>query len=577
MRERGVVPSRPDRRLGLHRGGGVAVRAGLPRLAAGHRRHPLGRRAGAAATATASPARRAGRGRAGRGGARGRGRLLDLSGVGVLRRAARRAGPRPRRPRCRRRAWPARSGRTGATASTSPARPTTPGTTRMEDRRDPMLTYAMTALAANKQARLAGQRATFGRLEVEPNGTNAVPSRVTAWLDARCESDEALADLVAAIERQGAERAGPRRHRAGGHAPSRCRARWPSTPELAARLSPGSGGWPVIPTQAGHDAGILSMAGIPTAMLFVRNPTGVSHSPAEHRRDRRLPGRGRGAGRHPHGAGASDHDDVPARARLGRRARRGGVVVDVEDGVITWVDARDRAAATRPAARPRPARPDHPRPGQLPQPRLPPRAARSHPARAAARSGPGATRCTPSPAGSTRTPTSSSPGRRTARWSPPGSPRWGSSTTSTTARTGRRTTTPTRWVTRCSRRRARPGIRITLLDTLYLSSGFGRPPQGVQPATATAAPRPGRSGSTPSTPAPAHRVGAALHSVRAVPRDALRHGRARTHARPLHVHLSEQVAENEACLAAYGVTPTRAARRPRRCSARRPPPCTPPT
>ena len=67
------------------------------------------------------------------------------------------------------------------------------GSTRMEDRRDPMLTYAMTALAANKQARLAGERATFGRVEVEPNGTNAVPSRVTAWLDARASSDEALA------------------------------------------------------------------------------------------------------------------------------------------------------------------------------------------------------------------------------------------------------------------------------------------------------------------------------------------------------------------------------------------------
>ena len=38
----------------------------------------------------------------------------------------------------------------------------------------------------------------------------------------------------------------------------------------------------MLATQAGHDAGILSAAGIPTAMLFVRNPTGVSHSPAEH-------------------------------------------------------------------------------------------------------------------------------------------------------------------------------------------------------------------------------------------------------------------------------------------------------
>jgi beta-ureidopropionase / N-carbamoyl-L-amino-acid hydrolase len=38
---------------------------------------------------------------------------------------------------------------------------------------------------------------------------------------------------------------------------------------------------PVIPTMAGHDAGILAAAGVPTAMMFVRNPTGVSHSPEE--------------------------------------------------------------------------------------------------------------------------------------------------------------------------------------------------------------------------------------------------------------------------------------------------------
>ena len=39
---------------------------------------------------------------------------------------------------------------------------------------------------------------------------------------------------------------------------------------------------PVLPTGAGHDAGILASAGVNTAMLFVRNPTGVSHSPHEH-------------------------------------------------------------------------------------------------------------------------------------------------------------------------------------------------------------------------------------------------------------------------------------------------------
>ena len=43
----------------------------------------------------------------------------------------------------------------------------------------------------------------------------------------------------------------------------------------------------MLATGAGHDAGILANAGLPAAMLFVRNPTGVSHSPAEqaHRDD----------------------------------------------------------------------------------------------------------------------------------------------------------------------------------------------------------------------------------------------------------------------------------------------------
>ena len=157
------------------------------------------------------------------------------------------------------------------------------GTTRMEDRADPMLAYAFTALAANKQARLAGQRATFGRLSVEPNGTNAVPSRVTAWLDARSETDSGLAALVSAVTAQATDRAGR-----DGTALS-VTAESVSTavafdPDLAARVAAdhAGGDWPLLATQAGHDAGILSAAGVSTAMLFVRNPTGVSHSPAEH-------------------------------------------------------------------------------------------------------------------------------------------------------------------------------------------------------------------------------------------------------------------------------------------------------
>ena len=156
------------------------------------------------------------------------------------------------------------------------------GTTRMEDRHDPMLSYAMTALAAAKQARLAGQRATFGRLDVAPNGTNAIPSRVTAWLDARCDSDEALQSLVAEIERMGTERAG-RDGTSLAVTPESVSGAVAFDTGLTRRLDRALGGdVPVIPTMAGHDAGILATAGVPTAMLFVRNPTGVSHSPTEH-------------------------------------------------------------------------------------------------------------------------------------------------------------------------------------------------------------------------------------------------------------------------------------------------------
>ena len=157
------------------------------------------------------------------------------------------------------------------------------GTTRMEDRADPMLTYAMTVLAANKQARLAGQRATFGRVSVEPNGTNAVPSRVTAWLDARCSTDDALAALVETISGQASDRA-DRDDTSLVVTAESVSSSVAFDPALAVAVAADheGGDWPIIPTQAGHDAGILSAAGIPTAMLFVRNPTGISHSPLEH-------------------------------------------------------------------------------------------------------------------------------------------------------------------------------------------------------------------------------------------------------------------------------------------------------
>ncbi|QGN50415.1 allantoate amidohydrolase [Micromonospora sp. WMMD558] len=156
------------------------------------------------------------------------------------------------------------------------------GTTRMGDRRDPMLTYAFTVLAANKEARLRGAHATVGRVSVEPNATNAIPSKVTGWLDARAAEPETLAGLVEAVHGKAAERA----RRDGTEVAL--------TEESATPLVAFDGGLagrlatlldaPVLPTGAGHDAGVLA-GHLPTAMLFVRNPTGISHSPAESAAD----------------------------------------------------------------------------------------------------------------------------------------------------------------------------------------------------------------------------------------------------------------------------------------------------
>ncbi|MFF8315300.1 allantoate amidohydrolase [Streptomyces lydicus] len=158
------------------------------------------------------------------------------------------------------------------------------GTTRLEDRRDPMLSYAATVLAAREQARLAGALATFGKISVEPNGVNAIPSLVRGWLDSRAADQDTLDTVIEGIERAAAERA------ARDGVDLRV-VRESFTPvvefqhalrdELGAILGKsGERPVPVLGTGAGHDAGILSGT-VPTAMLFVRNPTGVSHSPAE--------------------------------------------------------------------------------------------------------------------------------------------------------------------------------------------------------------------------------------------------------------------------------------------------------
>jgi N-carbamoyl-L-amino-acid hydrolase len=157
------------------------------------------------------------------------------------------------------------------------------GTTRMSDRHDPALTLAFTVLAANKAARLHGAHATVGRIAVTPNATNAVPSGASAWLDVRAVSQPALDATLAEIWRKVEERAG----RDGTGVTLTAESISPAVtfdPELRDAVAACLGGAPILATGAGHDAGVLA-AHVPTAMLFVRNPTGVSHAPAEHATD----------------------------------------------------------------------------------------------------------------------------------------------------------------------------------------------------------------------------------------------------------------------------------------------------
>jgi len=154
------------------------------------------------------------------------------------------------------------------------------GTTRPADRRDPMIPAAATVLAARRALMdHPGAVATVGRLVPNPGGTNVIAGSVDLWLDARVATSEATTAVVDAIA-----------------AAARLEAEAEECTVVLRRESfsdqvifdPTLGlqcartlDVPMIGTGAGHDAGVLAPF-LPTAMLFVRNPTGISHSPAEH-------------------------------------------------------------------------------------------------------------------------------------------------------------------------------------------------------------------------------------------------------------------------------------------------------
>jgi formiminoglutamate deiminase len=100
------------------------------------------------------------------------------------------------------------------------------------------------------------------------------------------------------------------------------------------------------------------------------------------------------------------------------------------------------------------------------------------------------------------------------------------------------------------------GIRLTLLDTCYLAGGFDRPPDEVQARFSDGDARSWAERAGAFVPGSEWVVvGAAVHSVRAVPAGRLAEVADWASGKPLHVHLSEQPAENDDCLARYGLTP----------------------
>jgi acetylornithine deacetylase/succinyl-diaminopimelate desuccinylase-like protein len=139
------------------------------------------------------------------------------------------------------------------------------GTTPMDAREDALVEAAAFVLRARASAG-PESLVTVGRLVVEPCAANVVPARVTASVDVRAASSAELERLIVEL----------------GFEPSYRTEPVVMSGEPLAALRAAASGAPELISGAGHDAGILASAGVPSAMLFVRSLNGgVSHSPDE--------------------------------------------------------------------------------------------------------------------------------------------------------------------------------------------------------------------------------------------------------------------------------------------------------
>jgi allantoate deiminase len=145
------------------------------------------------------------------------------------------------------------------------------GTTPMELRDDALVKAARGIVRLEEEARgIPDAVATVGRIEVEPGGINVIPGRVRYSVDVRAPDEERLDRLIVLAGIDHSQAVPP--------------VEMASSVTGVLRVEVESRGLPVVElaSGAGHDAGVLARAGVPTGMLFVRSLNGgVSHSPDE--------------------------------------------------------------------------------------------------------------------------------------------------------------------------------------------------------------------------------------------------------------------------------------------------------
>ena len=152
------------------------------------------------------------------------------------------------------------------------------GTTPMAGRRDALVRAAEFVLAVQRAAVAhEGSVATVGRITPWPGGTNVIPGRCSGTLDVRALNNATRDAVVQALVEEFPDIT--IEHKSTDDAAI-------FDPALIADLYAAANELGVssmdLPSYAGHDAGTLALAGVPSVMIFTRSPNGISHNPAEH-------------------------------------------------------------------------------------------------------------------------------------------------------------------------------------------------------------------------------------------------------------------------------------------------------